>query len=117
MNTQARVHCLESGQGLPLGGSGAGHVVLVEGTLLVQQPAVWLAGCYVRPAAVRLAAPAAWPRGSYVSCVAVGPSIVLVHGTAPLLSRERLRAAATWIRRLPKALGNDSGPTREPLAH
>ena len=103
MNTQQQVHRLEAGQALPIPRRGGGPAVLTEGELVMQEPARWLAGTVVLPAAVRVVAPALLPScGPGGSFVAVGPSSVVVHEPAPLL-----RAAAAWIR----------GVLRRPGAH
>jgi hypothetical protein len=97
MKTQAQLHRLETGQALSLPWNNAGPAVLTDGELLVQEPARWLAGSVVLPPPVRFVGPAVLPAGRF-DFVAVRPSSVLVHETAPLLSRKRLRAVAMWIR-------------------
>jgi hypothetical protein len=107
MKTQAQLHRIEAGQALSLSQGSAGPAVLVDGELLVQEPARWLAGLVVLPPSVRFVGPAALPSGQ-LSVLAVRPSSVLVHEPTPLLSRDRLRAVATWIRGLlgARALAN-----------
>lgn len=99
MNTQARLHRLEAGQALPLARRTSAPAVLTEGELLVQEPALWLAGRVVLPAPVRLVAPAVLPPGGSATFVATRPSAVLVQEAAPLLSHEGLQAVAAWMRR------------------
>lgn len=98
MNTQARLHRLEAGQALPQVRRGAGPVVLAEGEVLVQEPARWLGGTVVVPAAVRLVAPAVLPSPDDCSVVAVQASAVLVPEAKPLLALRALRAASAWLR-------------------
>jgi hypothetical protein len=98
MNTQTHVHRLEAGQALALARRIAGPAVLIQGELVVQEPARWLAGIVVLPAPVRLAAPAVLPCEPSTSFVAVSASCVVAQEPAPLLSIGRLRAAAKWIR-------------------
>jgi hypothetical protein len=98
MNSQAQFHRVEAGQALVLPRSSAGPAVLTDGELLMQEPARWLAGLLVLPTPVRLVAPAMLPLGQSHSFVAVRPSSVIFDEPAPLLSRERVRAVATWIR-------------------
>ena len=95
MNTQRHVHRLEAGQALPIPRRSGGPAVLTEGELVVQEPARWLAGTVVQPAAVRVVAPALLP-ASAASFVAVRPSCVVVQELPSAL--DKLRAAATWIR-------------------
>ena len=109
MNTQGQVHRLEIGQALSLPRRSAGPAVLTEGELLVQEPAQWLAGLVVLPTPVRLAAPAVLPCGACTSFVATRPSSVVVQEAAPLLSRERLCAAATWFRAILRRSGGARG--------
>ena len=102
MKTQQRLHRLAAGQALALPRGTARPLVLAEGELLMQGPALWLAGSVVLPAPVRLVAPAALPVGGSESFVAVRPSSVVVDEPVPLLSLERLRALAMRIRGLPR---------------
>ena len=99
MNTQTRVHRIETGQALPLEGEVA---VLTEGEVLVQAPPRWLAGQVFVPAAVRLVAPAVLPREPSTTVVAVRASSVSVRVAAPLFSRATLAAAWAWTRALPR---------------
>ncbi|MCD6076513.1 MAG: hypothetical protein K0R89_451 [Ramlibacter sp.] len=61
MNTQTHVRELQAGQALALDELPQGRFVLVEGEVLLQAPATWLAGTVVQPPAVRIAAPASLP--------------------------------------------------------
>lgn len=100
MKTQTQVHRLQGGQALALQGRSAGPAVLVDGELLVQQPARWLAGVVVFPAPTRLVAPATLPAGRSLTFVAVRASSVIAEVAPPLLSRRGLAAAAAWFRGL-----------------
>lgn len=114
MNTQARVHRLEAGQVLSLPRRAAGPAVLTEGELLVQEPALWLAGRVVLPTPVRLVAPALLPSAASATFVALRASSVTAQAPSPLLSREGLRAAAAWIRRLGTSQTFAPGQSRTP---
>jgi hypothetical protein len=105
MNTQTHVHRLEAGQALAPARRSAGPAALIQGELVVQEPARWLAGRVVLPAPVRLVAPAVLPCGPSTSFVAVRPSCVVVQEATPFLFIGRLRAAATWFRADPGRRG------------
>lgn len=108
MNTQTHVHRLEAGQALAR--RSAGPAVLIQGELVVQEPARWLAGTVVLPPPVRLAAPAVLPCEPSTSFVAVSASCVVAQEAAPFLSIGRLRAAWTWFRGDPGKRGGRPFP-------
>ena len=60
MKTQTQLHELQAGEALSLPRNANGRVVLVEGEVLLQPPALYLAGTVVVPPARRLSAPASW---------------------------------------------------------
>ncbi|HEX7892209.1 MAG TPA: hypothetical protein VF522_22860 [Ramlibacter sp.] len=110
MNTQARVHRLQTGQALPVSRRSAGPVVLSEGELLVQEPASWLGGTVVVPPAVRFVAPAVLPAVLSGSAVAVRESTVVVQEPAPLFASVISCVPWAWCR------PSDAGRAQRPGA-
>lgn len=98
MNTQASAVRLEAGQSFRSPSHTAGPAVLVEGELLLQEPARWLGETVLVSAPVRLVAPAVLPPGSTGHAVAVSASTVVVRQSASLLARASSAAASWWIR-------------------
>lgn len=91
MNTQNDVHELQAGEALPLSGLADGRLFLVEGEVLVQGQAGWLAGTVVLPPVVRLTAPASIPLSEFGSLRATGRARLVIE-QAPSLW-ETFRAA------------------------
>jgi hypothetical protein len=58
MNTQSQVHELQAGEALALSAHRKGRLVLVQGEVLVQAPAMELAGTVIVPPATQVSAPA-----------------------------------------------------------
>jgi hypothetical protein len=79
MNTQTQLHELQAGEALPLPRNANGRVVLVEGEVLFQAPALYLAGTVFVPPALRLSAPASWPLSETGSLQATRGARVLVE--------------------------------------
>src|SRR5687767_2239498 len=97
MNTQTQLHELQAGEALPLPRNANGRVVLVEGEVLFQAPALYLAGTVVVPAVRRVSAPASWLLSEAGSVVAARGARLVVQ-EAPRLGAT-LRAALTALRR------------------
>lgn len=89
---------LQSGEALPVDLPRGARIVLVEGALLVQRPAEWLAGTFVLQPARRVAAPAPLARAELHAAVACGGARLVVQAPRPLAQRlgavlQRLRRA------------------------
>jgi hypothetical protein len=61
MNTQTQLHELQAGEALAFARASKGRVILAEGEVLFQAPALWLAGTVIVPPPRRLSAPASLP--------------------------------------------------------
>jgi hypothetical protein len=79
MNTQTRLHELQAGEALPLPRDANGRVVLVEGEVLMQAPALYLAGTVIVPPPRWLSAPASWMLSETGSVRATGGARLLIE--------------------------------------
>ena len=86
MNTQTHVQELQAGQALALDELPQGRFVLVEGEVLLQRPATWLAGTVVQPPVIRIAAPASLPVMDAGSLLATRDAKIVVEEAPGLLS-------------------------------
>ena len=91
MNTQKHVHELQAGQALALSELPEGRLVLVEGEVLVQGPASWIAGTVVVPTAMRFTAPSVVPLSALGSLRATGRTKLVIERAPGLV--ETFRAA------------------------
>jgi hypothetical protein len=107
MNTQNHVQELQAGQALALSGSPEGRLVLVEGEVLVQAQAAWIAGTVVQPPPVRIAAPAFVLLSELGSLRATG-RVKLVIEQAPSLI-DTLRAALAKLQLGVRGVGRLAG--------
>ena len=103
MNTQNHVHALQAGQALALSELPEGRLVLVEGEVLVQGPASWIAGTVVVPAAMRLTAPAAVPWSEVGSLRATSRAKLAIE-QAPSLFETFRAACRSALAAMPAAL-------------
>ena len=87
---QNTFHTLQPGQALEPVGPRTAMLILVDGDVLVQAPARWLADCVIHlPAAQRLSAPACLPLEGFSAIRAVGGAKIQVVEAPSLLQRTR----------------------------
>lgn len=101
-NTNTRIHRLAAGQALAVDGKRNRATVLVEGEVMVQEPARWLANTFVVEAPRRVEAPARLPAGTSCAVVALSGSTILVEeeaGLAAMLKSAWAGLVATGGRR------------------
>lgn len=103
MNTQTQLHELQAGEALAFSGSTKGRVILVEGEVLFQAPALYLAGTVIVPPARRLSAPASLPLTQAGSLRATRAARI-VFEEAPGLGATIRAALAGLRRRYPVAI-------------
>lgn len=97
MNKQTRLHELQAGEALSLSRNASGRIVLVEGEVLLQPPALYLAGTVVVPPVRRLSAPGSWMVSEAGSLHATRGARVLVEETPGW--GETLKAALAGLQR------------------
>lgn len=100
MNTQTQLHELQAGEALAFSRASKGRVILAEGEVLVQAPALWLAGTVIVPPVRRLSAPASLPLSEAGSLRATRAARVLIE-RAPGPVATLLSALAGLRRRYP----------------
>ncbi|MEJ5991634.1 hypothetical protein WG902_16645 [Ramlibacter sp. PS3R-8] len=105
MNTQTQLHALQAGEALAFPGSSKGRVILIEGEVLVQAPALYLAGTAILPPERRLSAPATLTMAEAGS-LRVTRSARLVVEAAPGLGATIKSALARLRRRYPVAIAS-----------
>ena len=89
MNTEDRSISLRAGQALEVDPHVPATLYLLEGELLAQPPAAWLAGRVVVAPARRIAAPAVLQAADVAAATAVGAVRLRVQRPASLLERFR----------------------------
>lgn len=97
MNTQTQLHQLQAGEALAFPRASRGRVILAEGEVLFQAPALWLAGTVIVPPVRRLSAPASLPLSEAGSLRATRAARLVVE-QAPGLGAV-LKAAFAGLRR------------------
>lgn len=97
MNTQTQLHELQAGETLVLSGSSKGRVILVEGEVLFQAPALYLAGTVILPPARRVSAPSSLTLGEAGSLRATRAARILFEEEAGLVAT--IKAALAGLRR------------------
>ena len=94
--TQTRLIQLQPGQAFPVDRHRSGTLVVVEGEVLLQTPAKWLAGTVVLAPPRRVVAPAALAFEEMGSIAAICPAKILMEEAASPL--QRLKAAWDEVR-------------------
>lgn len=100
MNTQTQLHELQAGEALAFSRASKGRVLLAQGEVLVQAPALWLAGTVVVPPVRRLSAPASLPLSEAGSLRATRAARLVIE-EAPGLAALLKSALAGLRRRYP----------------
>ena len=97
MNTQTQLHELQAGEALAFPRSPKGRVILAEGEVLFQAPALYLAGTVIVPPLRRLSAPASLSLSEAGSLRATRAARVVIEQAPGLVAT--LKSALAGLRR------------------
>ena len=109
MNTQSQVRKLQSGEAIALPGHRQGHLVLIEGEVMFQAPAVSLAGMVFLQPERHASAPASLPLAEIGSLRATRGATILIEEAPGLFATAWAALGprlARWFARRPRGHAN-----------